>query len=265
MIDGPAICLAIIGAAPMISTLAIMTTIRHARRTSALVCISIGLAAAAAGGAFLAMVLRDGWGFDRSEVSITLGSWIFFSIGPSPEISIGLVATDFKAGMVSLIGVLALCDLWFENTRSRGPLSINALLATSGLYTGAVFFVLAPNIAQSLLGWGMISFAAAVLIRLSHTSVTDTPRFGRGVEQSSTSTNGQHDKETWNHRRWMIENTIQGLRKMLTERCLRAAILRWPNWLFEQLHKLDDSSTSMQLLATMLCAFAILLTWLNGD
>ena len=224
------------------------------------------------------------------------GLWTVFSLEePRPlSLDFGLQATWSTATLVTLAGGLFL--LWEKHieTRDQRPLTDKARLANRLLYLAITTFFLSPNFHQSLFSWGCLSLLGFLAIRLTPPTAdpgasekTETifnpqqgdtfsasqPPIGRMTASATSSSRDSFRdtplfRDTRDAPGHQESGFLGGLSRLL-DRISRGAQQGWtlmtatvPNLLGEQAEFLEESSDSVQLLATTLGLFSILLTWL---
>ncbi len=256
-----------------------------------------GVAAANAGlvggfvcGAILAIVLIQNGPAEPTTVRVFLGRWATFPGPQSLTLQFGLETTWLKACFVSALGgMLFLVQRpagWLPgptgshrlghepvgsgqvnigrtdksptgmSRTTRVAVSEHVNLSISMFYAAAVFFSLAPNLSQALLGWGVMSLIAVVLIRLIGVSIGKEMSIAKSFRSQSE---GYESTSHWLH---VLRNTIQRLEKTGIVGAWHVMSHRLPGWLGEQTEIIEQSTVPIQLLATALGSFAILLTWL---
>jgi hypothetical protein len=220
------------------------------------------------------------------------GLWTVFSLEePRPlSLDFGFQATWSTAALVTLAGGLFL--LWEKHleTRDQRPLTDKARLANRLLYLAITTFFLSPNFHQSLFSWGCLSLLGFLAIRLTPPTAdpaanekpesicvpqqgdsfaTSWPPIGR---MTTSATSSFRDTPSFRDTRdapgHQESGFLGGLSRLL-DRISRSAQQGWtlmtatvPNLLGEQAEFLEESPDSVQLLATTLGLFSILLTWL---
>ena len=190
---------------------------------------------------------------DSLPPAVTLPMWAWLTI-PRPRplsLEFGFEATWIKAAQVSLMGFGILIAVWTARLRKRPPVSENVQCTNSLLYASVTVFLFAPNLAQSLFGWGVISLLLSVLIRITS-----------GPVAMSTSTNG--GTITSGGSIQMMTQILQRIGGFVVERLGRGLAQTFPSWIGEQFELIEESPISTQLLAVVLCSSAVLLTWLIG-
>lgn len=246
---------------PMLAAAGVVNADLFRKRHWTLPITQFGLAGGNVCGAILAVILVRGADPD-SPIRLTAWNWIALSFPQSPSISFGLEATWVKAGLVSLTGGIALIALLIAGTNKRRPISDDMVVTTSLLYAAGMVFVFAPNLAQALLGWGAVGITAGILIRLSKRDSNPRPNsLGAHSARYSILPPNEFNEGRNNHARRILEYVVT----LLERACDQASYFftgHFPNWLGEQAESLDKSSVSFQMLATVLGASAILLTWL---
>ena len=202
--------------------------------------------------------------------------WNLFSIQTPGTLSLefGLEATWFSAGLVGVAAGLFIVACWFIGSQKKGPLSEDAMLASSLLYATTTGFLLSPNVAQSLLSWGASSVLVGILIRLSR----DNPSARAGGNLPGSSINLPQRPDSLSARRAMtlpmnsaaaeesrlLRILSQGIHQISQQ---SDQIYKWftrtvPVWIGEQSETISDGPDSIKTLATISGLFAILLTWL---
>ena len=234
----------------------------------------------------------------QSQTEITTaatGLWTVFSLKePRPlSLDFGFQATWSTAALVTLAG--GLLWLWERDleTRDQRPLTDKARLANRLLYLAITTFFLSPNFHQSLFSWGCLSLLGFLAIRLTpptadpgasektetifnpqqgETFSASRPPIGRMATSAISSFRDTRDapsfRDTRDTQAHQESGFLSGLSRLL-DRISRSAQQGWtlmtatvPNLLGEQVEFLEESPDSVQLLATTLGLFSILLTWL---
>lgn len=242
-------------AIPLAGSVAVFTAQSLGERRWAVVLAKLGVAGGAVSGIVLAIMLAGRQG-DAATVRLWFWNWLTFSWPQAPTITFGLEATVVKASLAGLTGILAFVALWKGASNRQQPLSDDAVLMISLLYLAGIWFVIAPNFAQSLTGWAGIAVSAVILIRISHQPETSAV----GSESQSTAKQvrpaGQGPAIPE-----LVKFAVEGL-EWGFDQIRMNLIHRFPNWVVEQIELIDVGSTSTQLLAVLLGTTAILLTWL---
>lgn len=191
---------------------------------------------------------------------VSLPIWTWFSIEKPHALTVGfgLEATAMKASMIAVTGLIAFIALLAGYFRKQKPLSEGVVLATSLLYASGVTFAFAPDLAQALLGWAGISLLASILIHLTRVHI---PRTGIDLEQRSASKMEFASKEG-NLDRQAITAALTRIERFFHDRVWRGMTLHFPASIAEQLESIESTPVSFQIAATILCGFAVLLTWL---
>lgn len=211
----------------------------------------------------MAALIMSG-GPDAPEVvGSPIWNWVAFSGPRSLVIGFGLDATSTNASLISLAGLIACFALTSSLFRKVEPLSDGVVLAASCLYAALVDFAFSPGLAQALLSWGAVSLFLGILIHLARVqrqphridvqgrSIDSTePQRNRNIEHNSH--RGLHAMASW--LAWLERNFVNRVWRSLT--------IRLPASIVEQLELIESTSVSFQLTATVLGAFAVLLTWL---
>jgi hypothetical protein len=128
------------------------------------------------------------------------------------------------------------------------------------IYAAAAIFVFAPNAVQGFLGWAAVSIFALILIRLSHES--EISKFEATSTSSTSKVVHPQPVERFARPVQTFGSVIVILERFFAQKICYASIIRMPNWLTEQLEVIENAPLSIQLLASALGTFAILLTWL---
>ena len=249
---------------PLLAFIGVLfATIVGQRRLNVIIAC-LGFAGGTACGTILAALLANASDADSSMIQVYLWTWISFSLPQSPSIMFGLEGTVIKAGVIGFFGILALIAVWNINSRTKEPLSDDALLATSLLYAATTIFALTPNPVQAILGWCAASLSAVILMRLSHpqsqavqsNTQFNTPR--TAARQTSDIAEGNLDR-----RLQILGSAVAFLERIYVSHIWCGVTKAFPNWIAEQVEdsRIDRSST-LQRLFTVTGAAAILLTWL---
>ena len=182
---------------------------------------------------------------------VTLPLWAWLTIPRPRQLSLefGFEATWIKSALVSLIGFGILMAVWMARLRKRPPVSENVQLTNSLLFASVTGFLFAPNLAQSLLSWGVISLLLSVLIRITS-----------GPVSVSTSSNGVTSTSGESIR--IVNQILQRIGEVVVDFLSRGLAQTFPSWVGEQFELIEESPISTQLLAVVLCSSAVLLTWL---
>lgn len=208
--------------------------------------------------AVLAILLYSNEFHALPSVHVSMWTWFSMTIPRPIILAFGLQTTWIKALLVSLFGGLIIAKQISIGVQRRQPLSENACLLDSMLYVALTVFLYSPNLAQSLLGWLAISLLVVILIRLSRES-TDTHLTRSGRFSIPSAETVMSEKKQGIQRLAfplsVVERFIQG-------RIGRGALNGFPDWLGKQVEVIEESTTSFQVLATILGAFAVLFTWL---
>ncbi len=247
-------------AIPLFSSMGVIVAILIGNRRTAFALTGLGLAGGFACGTVLAAILANGQE-PALPIRQMLWTWFSFSTSQSPSITFGLEATWIKAALVGLTGGLALIGLGSAITQRIKPLSEDLILSTSLLYAAGTVFVFAPSLAQALIGWACVSILAGILIRLSHrrAELDTKPSEFRALQSTKLHTdNLGYGQGGWPQ---LIEFVSQFVEQYF-DRAWRAITMQFPGWVGEQTEVLESSPVSFQLLTTILCVSAILLTWL---
>lgn len=199
-------------------------------------------AAGAVCGLMLVLLLTQAKTPAQRTIRLPLWEWFSFAVPGAPAVVFGLDANAIKAAAFSLMGGLALIGLWRADSDKQQRLSDDAILTTALLYAAGAVFVFAPNTAQEFFGWASTSFLAATLIHLSH---RHTP-----------------PQVDLLHRLHSIGSITASLEQRFATHVWQPVTKSFPSWLVEQIQVLEQSCTSMQLLAASLGGSVILLSWL---
>ena len=245
---------------PLMSGIVALIVMLLGHRDVVLMVSRIGFAGGAVSGTVLSWQLRGQSESALTEIVLPLWTWFSFSVTNSPSVSFGLMATWVKAAVIGLGGGLALIATRNANSQTRDRLSDDAILVTSLTYAAGAIFVFAPNAVQGFMGWTAVSILALILIRLSHESEISKPE---ATATSSTSKVVPSQPVERSARPMQtFGSVIVILERFFSQRIWNASIVRMPNWLSEQLEVIENAPLSIQLLASALGTFAILLTWL---
>jgi len=136
------------------------------------------------------------------------------------------------------------------------------LLTISLLYAAATIFVLAPNTAQAFLGWVAISVLIAILMRQIRQKSTFSSVGPEGSTNLATTSpvneiDGGHSVQ----RLQQLGAMVAGLERFFVIHVWQTITKSAINWIGEQAEVLQNDSVSIQRLATMLWASAILCAW----
>lgn len=198
--------------------------------------------------AILAAVL---YGREPDQSAVTLSTWNWLSI-PEPRrlsLELGFEATWVRAAIVSLAGSGILAATWTGLVRKKALFFNAVYFANSLIFAAAVGFVFAPNLTQSLLGWGCISLLVSVLIRVTNGPIDP-------VAARKTASNSSNDYLS------SATRVLHGVGVAVVEGLGRGLTIRFPAWVGEQFEVIEASPVSTQLLAIVLGACSVLLTWL---
>lgn len=243
--------------------IATLIAFQFGRRRLSFLLATVETLAGFAGATVLAVMLSQSADSGPFVVSSPIWNWFSFSGPRALAIGFGLEATGIKAGLIGLIGLIAFIVLVSGYHRKQYPLSDQVILAISLLYAGGVIFMFAPNLAQALLGWAAISLLSGILIRLAKSRAPseriDTQ--GRSASSIESPATKIFDRIP-DHRPNRITASLDVLERFFVQRIWRALTIRLPASIAEQLESVEGTSLSFQLAATVLCAFAVLLTWL---
>ena len=241
-------------------------------------------------GAILAIVLIQYGPADPTAIRVFLGRWVTFRGPQSLTLEFGLEATWLKAFIVSVLGGILFLGQrpagWIPGPTGSHSLSLEPIesgqpnvgrtdkppavtshttrvtvsehvnLSISMFYAAAAFFILAPNLPQALLSWGVMSLIAVVIIRLIGVST------GQETSTATSIRSQPEGYESASRRPSALRNTIQRLEQTGFVGAWHVMSQRLPGWLGEQAEIIEQSSVPIQLLATASGAFAILLTWI---
>jgi len=249
---------------PLLASIGVLLTTYSGHRRLSTVTASVGFAGGIVFGAILAILLATANDADSSAIRVPLWTWFSFSLPQSVSVTFGLEATLIKAGSISLFGAFCMIAVWNANSNTKERLSDETLLATSLLYAAGTIFVLAPNMAQSLLGWGAVSFLAVILMRLSHRqsrllqSKVQDGSSRTGTAQASDVAGGNLVRKLQT-----VGSTVTSLERLFVDHIWHGLTHTFPNWLGELAEDSQiKTSVTLQQLVTVLGAAAILLTWL---
>lgn len=240
-----------------------------------------GLIGGCLSGAVLTTLLFGEGPAASPSVRVLLWTWFSFASPQPLSLDFGLEATWMKAGLVSLVGGLTLLAQWNADSRRDGPISENARLANSLLYAATTVFVFAPNLAQALLGWSAVSLLAGVSIRMARLRIVtpqsssvpaptnrqgfDAPKHREIAANPRPTISSQSNEATvanLNRGIQFLAHAIPFLERVCLEPIWKTLTKDLPNWIGEQAEVIQASSVSFQLLATVLCSSAVVLTWL---
>ena len=218
-------------------------------RRSGLLLTRLNLAGAAICGVIVAVLLSRQTESSLSTVQLSLFNWFSFSGARSRAMTFGLEAIIAQGlpGQPDRVGLSPDYALWNADSTTKMPISNDVILTTSLLSASGTIFVFAPNLIQALLGLGLISLSAAILIRLTRPTTVHTE--GRLT-------------------RWLksLGKFAGLLERIFSNSIWNTVMVRVPNWIAEEAELIENSSASIQLLATVLGIAAItLLTWLKFD
>ena len=223
----------------------------------------MGFLSGAVSSAILAGLLAQQTDPELQSVHVSLLTWLSFSTPQSPSLTFGLEATWIKASLISLVGWLAMIAVWNVRAQSKERIFDDTLLATSWLYAAGTVFAFAPNTPQALLGWGAVSLLAGTLMRQSHQQVRSLPNdTERAFPYPNLPQPNAVFEGKWRRRLQVVGSSVAFLERFFVDRIWLPITNTFPNWLGEQAEVIENSSDSVQLVVTVLGAFAILLTWL---
>ena len=230
-------------------------------------------------GAVLAVWLLRNPSSDPSSMRVIVWRVVSFRVPRPLALDFGFQATWISASLVSLVGGLILLAEWSFEIRNKVSLSNDAKLTSSLLYAAITSFLLAPNLAQSLLCWGAVSLWVITLIRLSRTK-TQLARIDRTssskllamtlmqpvafigeTQKTNSSASPEISSDNGTPAGQLLAHLLRRFSEPL-ERLWRGLIDTLPNWLGEELESLSDCSESVQILAAVSGSFAVMLTWL---
>ena len=245
---------------PIMSGIVALIVMLLGHRDLALMVSRIGFAGGTVSGAVLSWQLKCQSEPTLAEIVLPLWTWFSFSVANSPSVTFGLMATWVKAAVIGLGGGLALITTRNANSRMKDRFSDDAILVTSLIYAAGVIFVFAPNAVQGFMGWAAVSIFAMILIRLSHEAGTSTSE--STVTSSTCKVVYPQAVERFARPLRTFGSVIVILERFFAQKFWNATIIRMPNWISEQLEVVENAPLSIQLLASALGTFAILLTWL---
>ncbi|WP_010586349.1 hypothetical protein [Schlesneria paludicola] len=254
------------GASPLLAALVVMVAMRWKRHWLALVGTWLGIGGMALGSAIATALLANAGDSAEAALALPLWTWLSLDSPQSPSITFGIDATAAKAGFVCIVGFVALLMMGMQSRRWKSALSLDVMMATDLVCVGAMSFLLAPNLAQAILGWAVGSLSAVVLIRRSHADdiVTSGPSVGRlPLFPAASQAGGGEIRGDLGLQRL---NTLTSVcERVFCERIWQPLTCTFPDWIGEQIEFLETRPASIQLLAGTLGTFAILLTWLIGS
>ena len=243
----------------------------------------VGIIGGCLSGVILAVMIFDEGDTSSPVIRTPLWTWLSSSSPRSVSLEFGLEATWLKATLVSLAGGLTLLSLSTNAARKDRILNEWTVLTNSLLYAAATIFLFAPNFAQALLGWGGVSFMTIAQFRVTRTNASANPSRRTNAIDSQrdvfVSTAGysspqsrpsaldpsQHINAAVTNQNTAIKllaTTLTLLERICFDGCWRFFTVAFPNWLAEQVELIEQSPVSFQLLATLLCLAALMLTWL---
>ena len=234
---------------PVLGAIGSLIGVLTQRTAWGLACSHLGLGGGSLSAAFLAVLLLGS--DDSPPLVVTLPAWAWLTIPRPRQLSLefGFEATWIRSTLASLIGFGILMAVWTARVRKRPLVFENVQLTNSLLYAAVMGFLFAPNLAQSLLGWGVISLLLSVLIRIAS-----------GPGSVTTSSNGMTSTSGESIR--ILTQILQRIGGFVVERLGRGLAQTFPCWVGEQFELIEESPITTQLLAVVLCSSAVLLTWL---
>ncbi|WP_373653100.1 hypothetical protein [Schlesneria sp. DSM 10557] len=224
--------------------IASLTCFMLGRNAWSLVATHLGVLGGTLCAAILAVLLTGGNSSEPALVTLPKFTWLTVPNPRQFSLEFGAEATLIKALLVTLIGGGILLTAWSISLRKCPPLPENVQVTCSLLFASTMGFLFSPNLPQSLLSWGVVSLLLSVLIRiLSGPAVSSSP--GKTTARLRGLTHG-----------------LQWIGEKLCKPVGRGAMISLPNWISEQFEVIEASPISVQLLAVVLGAAAVLLTWL---
>lgn len=232
------------------STVTLIAVLAGGTRIAFLAAV-IGMAVACFGNAIVAAQLA---GDHDAVVRVFVGTWMSFAVPRSPAIVFGLETTFYKSLFVAVVGTILLFALWATTKRQSDSLEEDQILSISLLYAGATLFVFAPNLFQALVGWCLVSLLTGVLIRLAR---------GRFLSNAvQTIPLGEKPASLVDRLIRTIARGAEFSERMVVDSIWKPLTCGLPNWVAEQVDHLQHETVSLQLIATAVGAFAVVLTWL---
>ncbi len=198
--------------------------------------------------------------FNTLSSSVHISVWTWFSMAwPRPtSLVFDLEANWIKACLASLVGGVLLAHEFYSEAKMERTFSGNTRLVDSLLCLALTGFLYASNLTQSLMGWLAISLLVGILIRLTRES-TGPIQTGSVRSSAQSSVVGMLDAD---RRIQRLAFSLTYVEHFFRDRVWCGVVRRFPDWLGEQVEVVEASTTSFQVLGTILGSVAVLLTWL---